>query len=334
MGNTYFFIIVLFYFRKDPGAASPLITFTDTFGNIDPFASGPPMQIVMPSSAPIKHMFTPVNILSSQTTKGLKTKNSSTREDALLQLSSLSRSLQQQGSEKELKQVPKIQDTIDILTNDQSALSSSCPKPLPDKQTVITILSPTAHFERSIQEGLPVTSPVSLPSIIVPTTSIVTMTSVGTSVVSVSPAIVTPLSCTTISEKLPDIPRSGSEGSSIIPVSLQISPPIIAAKENRDISEVIEETHSPPPGGPPYVPSAAIPVPSVSPARVPGPSDDTDLEAAVVPLARRTHHDFHELETIIEHGETTMESPQASIDHKEEAQSKVEVQKPPSVTSV
>lgn len=325
---------------KDPGATSPLITFTDPYGTTEPFSADPPTQIVIPSSVPIKHMFTPVSLHGSPVQKELKTKLSNTREDALLQMSSLSRSLQQQSSDKEfsrspLKQVPKVHDMSDILTSDQGALSSSGPKLFPDKPTVITILSPAAHFERSGTEGMPVTSSVSLPSVIIPTTSIVTMTSMGTSVVNVSPAIVAPLSCTILTEKISDIPRSGSEGSSSSkPITLQISPPTMTAIENVDtISESVEQPQSPPP---PYVPSAAIPVPSVSPAHVPGSSDDNDIEAAVIPLARRTHHDFHELETISEHGEITTESPLASLDHKEEAQSDVEVQvqKPPSVTII
>ncbi|KAJ9574764.1 hypothetical protein L9F63_008078, partial [Diploptera punctata] len=66
----------------------------------------------------------PVSLQSPPGRKDLKTKPSVSREDALLQMSSLSRSLHQ-SSDKEfskspLKQVPKIQDTENVLTTDQT----------------------------------------------------------------------------------------------------------------------------------------------------------------------------------------------------------------------
>ncbi|PSN38138.1 hypothetical protein C0J52_08231 [Blattella germanica] len=321
---------------KDSGAISPLITFTDPYGATEPLSSGPQTQIIIPSSVPIKHMFSPVGHPNTPVHKEIKSQQSNSREDTLLQLSSLSRSLQQQSSEKSIskspvKQVPTLHDINDAVISSPGALSSSISKAAIDA-TVITILSPAAHFEHAAVEGLPITPSVSLPSVLVPTTSVVTMPSTGMAAVSVSPAITAPLSCTIVTEKQPDIPRTGSEGSTakvLTLPTLQASPPKVVIMETVGaVSESAEQPQSPPPGGPPYVPSAAIPVPSVSPAHVPGSSDAIDIEAAVVPLARRTHHDFHELETISEHGETATDSPFASIDHKEETTSDTDVEKP------
>jgi hypothetical protein len=67
-----------------------------------------------------------------------------------------------------------------------------------------------------------------------------------------------------------------------------------------------------------YVPSAAILVPSISPAHASLSERNMGLTEADTVLISRTHHDFHELEPIFEHCGTTTNSPVAITSHKQE----------------
>ncbi|XP_069686596.1 uncharacterized protein [Periplaneta americana] len=285
-------------------AVSPLISLIDPYAVTE--SASATTQIVIPSSAPIRHMFTPL-------TCQVAPRQSSAKDDVIPHKSSLSRNLQQQHSvEKDLNK------TSVPAAERQNALISSDIRQNSDPETVITILSPDAHFA--------LYPSVSFPSVLVPTTSIVTTPSAGTSSTTVTtPAISAPVSCIVFAEKPPDIPRSDSEESPSSGMKRalvsQMSVPETSTSEGVEGEERLpKQSQSPPLSGPqPYIPSAAIPVPSVSPAHATSSSDDIELiEAAVVPLARRTHHDFHELEPISEHGETTTDSPMGNTSSKEE----------------
>lgn len=236
-------------------------------------------------------------------------------------MSTLSRSLQQQYSENEVSKnlIPIAFQGIDAVANMKCTLISSDPKLSTNTEALITMLSSAAP-----EEILAASPLVSLPSALVPTTSIVTTSFLATSAGTVSsPALTIPLCCTTLTAKPPEVPCSGSESSPSSSSKKPLLPQttsVTVALESIDLEdETLKQPNSPLLGGPSqYVPSAAIPVPSVSPAHATSSSSNMELiEAAMAPLARRTYHDFHELEPISEHGETTTDSPLANINHKQ-----------------
>jgi hypothetical protein len=133
----------------------------------------------------------------------------------------------------------------------------------------------------------------------------------------------TTLSCNTLTEKPPEIQHSGSEGSPSSGIKELLLPqtttPVTVPMNIKDIAKQLQQPHSPLLGGlPQYVPSAAIPVPSISPAHASSSSSNMGpTEVDTVHGSRKTHHDFHELEPISEHGETTTDSPVAVTSHKQ-----------------
>jgi hypothetical protein len=276
-------------------------------------------QIVIPSSDPIRHLFMPLTHQSNPTKKEVERNQSNIKEEISLQISSLTRSLQQQHVENKVSKnsLPITIQGFNAMANTQSTAVSYDPKLHTDAETVITILSSATNFGHTPLEVLTVS-----PSVSLPTASIVTVPSVATSAgMFTTSAITTPLSCTMLAEQSPQVPHPASEGSpySITkkPLLSQTSFPATVAVASKDMeNKPLEEPHSPLLGCPQqYIPSAAIPVPSVSPAHATSPSSSME---AVVPLARRTYHDFHGLETISEHGETTTDSPLAIGSCKEE----------------
>jgi hypothetical protein len=138
----------------------------------------------------------------------------------------------------------------------------------------------------------------------------------------ISPAMSTPLSCSKLTEKPPEVPHSGSEGSpsgAIKELLLSLTTtPVTVPVNIEDINN--QQPHSSLLGCPPqYVPSAAIPVPFNSPAHASSSATNMGLiEADIVLVSRRTHCDFHELEPIFDHCETTTNSPVAITSHKQE----------------
>jgi hypothetical protein len=266
----------------------------------------------------------PLTHHSTPTQKGVKKKESNI-EDKVLQMSNSSRGLKQQYSESEVSSnlMPVTSERTDAVANIQNTVMLSETKLSTDTEAVITVLSSAAHVSHIPEEVVATSPAVSLPSVLVPTTSIKTTPFLAMSGGTVSsPASTIPLCCTTLTVKPPEVRISGSEISpsskSRKPLLPQISSAAVAVESKGVEDEILEQPNSLLLGGPPqYVPSAAIPVPSVSPAHATGSSSDMELiEGAMVPLARRTHRDFNELEPISEHGETTTDSPLGNISYK------------------
>ncbi|XP_046997814.1 uncharacterized protein LOC124613197 isoform X1 [Schistocerca americana] len=318
---------------RDSVTSSPSVTITE------PAAAGEQQsmttRVIIPNSPPKRQTFLPISTYSSAV-KDIKRKISDPKSDIPRQqlASSLTRSLQQQLFEGSPRTVPHPKPEPDQLAETHISISESpCtelniyePNIKPEHEPVVAILPPVSHFTSTtatatvVPSDMVLTTSVSLPSATVTTTSTIT-TSAG-STQPVTTFVSSPIASAQRDATIINIqPRSETdtisefeEKISNILASQQL-PFQTSASEEVPSQETTMPEESPPP--PQYIPSAAIPVPSVSPARAASATDmlESDfelIEAALMPMQRRTHHDYHNLEPISEHGEVSSDSPVTS----------------------
>lgn len=295
---------------------SPYISFMKPAAD----SSSSTTRVIIPSSPPIRHTFPPATP-SMPNTWEPKRKLSEAKEDkgnnVQFGTSYLARSLQQKTSSDENTKSPaastsditfEIVSEVDATTNlfsrdKHKALETDFKL---ESEPVITILPPSLHFGIGAPAELVtaafLTTSVSLPSALQTTTSIV-----NTCPSQSQPAVTFASSVAVSSNAQPSDPQKQTDNQTIETTEnvedIAIPPQISAETFKVDI-----DTDAASSGIPLYVPSAAIPVPSVSPARASNSMSMMEtgfelMEAALVPLSRRPHHDFHDLEPISEHGE-------------------------------
>nr|CAD7428305.1 unnamed protein product [Timema monikensis] len=270
---------------KDTGPYSPSASFIEQTAEIDFGTSA--ARIVMPSSPPVKHVFVPISSSVPIPVKEGRRRKSLTQDDKpLSRTSSLTRSVQQHKSmlEKD-KQQPPPSETSQMLSTSPKLMADkfSYPKKPPDLSLI----------ERDVSSDPSSPPVVSWSASIVPTTSIVTTSTMT------YPTMTTSIS-SPVSSTIVQMPIDQSEEREQCQEPCQYSSVIITVdKPENDQTEV----------PPVYVPSAAIPVPTMSPAH-----ERTDT---AVPQ-RRTLHDFRELEPISEQGEMIADSPYMNTNIKDD----------------
>ncbi|XP_067012462.2 bestrophin homolog 24 [Anabrus simplex] len=279
-------------------------TGTTDEGGGDADSSDSATRIVIPCSPPIRHTFLPVAPIIQQAPIYPERRRSGST-------SSLSRSLQQY---RFTQPVPTISypDSAVINANAPAANSFFPQSSVIPSVSLASAVVPTTSIVTSVASNLPVT--VTAPSM------------------TVSSSVTTnPIPCSTVVHILEDTDSEASSTSidlsGIVTPSRAPTPPKYEAPVPTTLETIMEEpaikttelsvdvgqSASVGAGPPQYVPSAAIPVPSVSPAHTTQGTGILEnglelIEAALAPMSRRGHHDYHELEPISEHGETSVDS--------------------------
>nr|CAD7453059.1 unnamed protein product [Timema tahoe] len=271
--------------KRDTGPYSPNASFMEQTAEIDFGTSA--ARIVMPSSPPVKHVFVPISSsVPIPVKEGRRIKSLTQDDKPLSRTSSLTRSVQQHKSmvEKEKQQPPP---------SETSQMLSASPKPMADKFSYSKKPPDVSLIERNVSTDPSSPPVVSWSASIVPTTSIVTTSTMT------YPTMTTSIS-SPVSSTIVQMPIDQSEEREQSQEPCQYSSVIITVdKPENDQTEV----------PPVYVPSAAIPVPTMSPAH-----ERTDT---AVPQ-RRTLHDFRELEPISEQGEMIADSPYMNTNIKDD----------------